>query len=211
VSYRVEIAAAADEWTLGQQGKELLDLVSTGVHRGNDDPLAVEFDVEAGAEWDELLAQAEFVLRGGEENEGDAAGYETGERLASVDEGARERRIYRGRTVAMLRRYMRYSMETGRLPSILGREFFRAKVTSYTVVTFEDRVIFVHDMEKCLAKLDEFSQQLIARHIMQEHDQAATGRLLGCTERTVRTWVPIALDLLGEILLEVGLLEQRRT
>ena len=54
-------------------------------------------------------------------------------------EQERERRIYRGRTVAMLRRYMRYSMETGRLPSLLGREFFRAKVTSYTVVTFEDQ------------------------------------------------------------------------
>src|SRR5689334_1903147 len=39
----------------------------------------------------------------------------------------RARRIYRGRTVAMLRRYMRYSIETGRLPSLLGREFFRAK------------------------------------------------------------------------------------
>ena len=77
----------------------------------------------------------------------------------------------------MLRRYMRYSIETGRLPSMLGREFFRAKVTSYTVVTFEDRVIFVHDMEKCLERLDEFSRQLIARHILQEHDQAATGRL----------------------------------
>lgn len=119
----------------------------------------------------------------------------------------RARRIYRGRTVAMLRRYMRYSMETGRLPSLLGREFFRAKVTSYTVVTFEDRVIFVHDMERCLEKLDEFSRQLIARHILQEHDQAATGRLLNCTERTVRTWVPIALDLLSEILVDVGLLE----
>lgn len=46
-----------------------------------------------------------------------------------------ERRIYRSRTVAMLRHYMRYSIETGRLPSLLGREFFRAKVTSYTVVT----------------------------------------------------------------------------
>ena len=33
---------------------------------------------------------------------------------------------------------------------VLGREFFRAKVTTYTVVTFEDRVIFVHDMETCL-------------------------------------------------------------
>ena len=119
----------------------------------------------------------------------------------------RERRIYREMTVGMLRRYMRYSIETGRLPSLLGREFFRSKVTSYTMVTFEDRVIFVHDMERCLEKLDEFSRQIIARHILQEHDQAATGRLLNCTERTVRTYVPIALDLLTEILIDVGLLE----
>ena len=105
-------------------------------------------------------------------------------------------------------RYMRYSIETGRLPSLLGREFFRAKVTSYTVVTFEDRVIFVHDMETCLNKLDEFSRQIIARHILQEHDQAATARLLQCAERTVRNYVPIALDLLSGILLDVGLLER---
>lgn len=108
----------------------------------------------------------------------------------------------------MLRRYMRYSIETGRLPSLLGREFFRAKVTSYTVVTFEDRVIFVHDMEMCLKKLDEFSRQLIARHILQEHDQVETGKLLHCTDRTVRTYVPIALDLLIEVLLETGLMER---
>jgi hypothetical protein len=120
----------------------------------------------------------------------------------------RTRRIYRRRTVTMLQRYMRYSIETGRLPSLLGREFFRTQVTSYTVVTFEDRVIFVHDMERCLDRLDEFSRQLIARHILQEHDQAETGRLLNCTERTIRTYVPIALDLLSEILLEVGLLER---
>src|SRR6266498_911046 len=55
------------------------------------------------------------------------------------EEEERERRIYRARTVAMLRRYMRYSIETGRMPSLLGGEFFRAKVTAYTVVTFEDR------------------------------------------------------------------------
>jgi DNA-directed RNA polymerase specialized sigma24 family protein len=123
-------------------------------------------------------------------------------------EEERERRIYRARTVTMLRRYMRYSIETGRLPSLLGREFFRAKVTSYIVVTFEDRVIFVHDMETCLNRLDEFSRQIIARHILQEHDQEATARLLHCTDRTVRTYVPIALDLMTEILLDVGLLER---
>jgi hypothetical protein len=108
----------------------------------------------------------------------------------------------------MLRRYMRYSIETGRLPSLLGREFFRAKVTAYTVVTFEDRVIFVHDMEKCLEKLDEFSRQLIARHILQEHDRWATARLLKCNEKTIRRLTPLAVDTLTEILVDVGLLER---
>jgi DNA-directed RNA polymerase specialized sigma24 family protein len=123
-------------------------------------------------------------------------------------EDERHRRVYRGRTVGMLRRYMKYSIETGRLPSLLGREFFRAKVTSYQVVTFEERVIFVHDMEMCLDRLDEFSRQLIARHILQEHDQAATARLLQCTERTVRRLTPVVLDQLAEILLARGLLER---
>jgi len=108
----------------------------------------------------------------------------------------------------MLRRYMKYSIETGRLPSLLGREFFRAKVTSYTVVTFEDRVIFVHDMERCLDRLDEFSRQLIARHILQEHDRWATAKLLHCNEKTVRRYTPVVLDMLVEILLEVGLMER---
>ena len=108
----------------------------------------------------------------------------------------------------ILRRYMRYSIETGRLPSLLGREFFRAPVTPYNMVTFENRVIFVHDMETSLNKLDEFSREIIARHILQEHDQEATARLLGCGKRTVQRYVPMALDLLSEILLDVGLLER---
>jgi DNA-directed RNA polymerase specialized sigma24 family protein len=153
---------------------------------------------------------------GGNQNPG-IPGLDEIENPSSVEEVAiseesweeeRERRIYRARTVTMLRRYMRYSIETGRLPSLLGREFFRTRVTSYTLVTFEDRVIFVHDMETSLNKLDEFSRQIIARHILQEHDQAATARLLGCAERTVRSYVPIALDLMSEILLDVGLLER---
>jgi len=37
---------------------------------------------------------------------------------------------YRGRTMALLRRYFRMSLDIGRLPSVLGREFFRARVTS---------------------------------------------------------------------------------
>ena len=76
------------------------------------------------------------------------------------------------------------------------------------MVTFEDRVIFVHDMEKCLDRLDEFSRQLIARHILQEHDRWATAKLLHCNEKTVRRYTPLVLDLLSEILIEVGLMER---
>jgi hypothetical protein len=120
----------------------------------------------------------------------------------------RQRRIYRSKTVSMLRRYLRYSVETGRIPSVLGAEFFRAKASANTLRSFEDRVIFVHDMETCLERLDEFSQQLIARNVLQEHDQAATGRLLNCHEKTVRLTVPVVLDRLAEILLEVGLMRR---
>lgn len=161
----------------------------------------------------ESEAEAEVVASPDGDEESTPAGEipvadatQPGEMLDPEEE--RRRRIYRGRTVAMLRRYLKYSIETGRLPSLLGKEFFRAKVTAYTVVTFEDRVIFVHDMESCLERLDEFSRELIARHILQEHDQAATARLLGCTERTVRRLTPLALDQMCEILLDVGMMER---
>ena len=119
----------------------------------------------------------------------------------------RRQRIYRNRTVAMLRRYMRYSIETGRLPSLVGREFFRSNVTKYQVTTFEDRVIFVHDMETCVHRLGEFSQQVLARVVLQEYGQEEAARLLGCTRMTVHRVLMEALDELSEILVGVGLLD----
>lgn len=122
-----------------------------------------------------------------------------------------EKRVYRNRTVAMLRRYLRYSLETGKLPSLLGSEFFRMRTSASVGVTLEDRVIFVHDMENCLELLDEFSQLLIARNILQEHDCENSARLLHCNEKTVRRLVPMALDRLAELLLERGLMETLAT
>ena len=113
---------------------------------------------------------------------------------------------YRGRTVGLLRRYLRFSMESGRLPSILGREFFRAKVTSYTATTFEDRVIFVRDVERSLDRLEYWDQQLIARIILQEHSQEQAAHILHCGLRTVERRLPQVLDLLSEDFLSVGLL-----
>jgi DNA-directed RNA polymerase specialized sigma24 family protein len=101
---------------------------------------------------------------------------------------------------------MRLSLETGRLPSVLGREFFRAKVTSYTSVTFEDRVIFVHDVEGCLERLESFDQEIIARVVLQEHDHERAARLIHCTRKTIERRLPELLDELSEEFLKVRLL-----
>jgi DNA-directed RNA polymerase specialized sigma24 family protein len=99
--------------------------------------------------------------------------------------GAPELHLYRDRTRALLRRYFRMSIELGRLPSLVGREFFRSRVTSYRMHTFEDAVIFVHDTETCLQRLDAFSQQLIARVVFQDYTFEETAALVGCGRRTV--------------------------
>ena len=109
--------------------------------------------------------------------------------------------LYRDRTVGLLRRYMRLSIEVGRLPSLLGREFFRSRVTSYGASTFEDSVIFVHDVERSLEELNEFEKKLIAKIVLQQYSKEEAGRLLGCGYRTVEHLFPEALDRISEILL----------
>jgi hypothetical protein len=109
--------------------------------------------------------------------------------------------LYRDRTVALLRRYMRLSIEVGRMPSLLGREFFRSRVTSYGASTFEDSVIFVHDMERSLEELNEFEGKLIGKIVLQQYSKEEAGRLLGCGYRTVERLFPDALDRVSEILL----------
>ncbi|MFB3915152.1 MAG: hypothetical protein ACE14M_00360 [Terriglobales bacterium] len=116
--------------------------------------------------------------------------------------------IYRPHTIALLRRFFRLSMEVGRLPSLLGREFFRARVSSYKVQSFEDAVIFVHDVEQCLDQLDPLSKALLARVVLQEYTEEETARLLHCTRRHVVRLYPEALDRLTEIFLRVRLLRR---
>jgi|SRR6202050_3013686 len=129
------------------------------------------------------------------------------QRQQEMDREADLRR-YRGRTVKLLRRYLRMAIEAGRLPSVLGSTFFRSGVTSYSGVTFEDRVIFVRDMEICLERLDEFSREVVKQSVLQEHSLPDAARILHCDEKTVRRQIPIALDDCSEILLEMGLLER---
>src|ERR1700722_14087118 len=114
--------------------------------------------------------------------------------------------LYRDRTVALLRRYLRLSIEVGRTPSLLGREFFRSRITSYGASTFEDSVIFVHDVERSLEELKEFEKKLIAKMVLQQFSMEEAGRLLGCGCRTIERLFPEALDRVSEIFLERGIL-----
>ncbi len=115
---------------------------------------------------------------------------------------------YRVRTRALLKRYARASVEVGRVPSLLGREFFRSRVTSYSMGSFEDVVIFVADMERMLDKLDTMEKKLIAMYILEEYTIVEISRLLHCSDRTVERLLHEATDTLSLILLNSGLLER---
>ncbi|HET9087309.1 MAG TPA: hypothetical protein VFN53_07295 [Acidobacteriaceae bacterium] len=115
--------------------------------------------------------------------------------------------FYRKYTEAMLRRYMRLSLRVGRMPALLGHDAFRGKMSTYRVTSFEDSVIFVYDIEKCLTKLGAFSQQLIRRIALQEYTQGEAAGLLGVSLRTVVRRYGEAIDTLTQIFLDNRLLD----
>ena len=128
--------------------------------------------------------------------------------LRAVEESGENRDLwlYRDRSIAILKRYVRLSVEIGRLPSLLGRDFFRGRVTTYTVSTFEDTVIFVYDVEHSLEKLNKFEQTMVAKIVLEEYSQRETAKILNCPLRAVEREFPGALDHLSEILLAGGIL-----
>ena len=66
--------------------------------------------------------------------------------------------FYRKYTEGTLRRFMYRSMEIGKVPSLLGDFSFRAKSSNRRGYTFEDSVIFVHDIERCLKLREELDE-----------------------------------------------------
>jgi len=114
--------------------------------------------------------------------------------------------FYRKHTESLLRRYLYASMQVGRAPSVLSDPIARGWVSSRPIRTFEDAVIFVLDIEKCLAELNSFDRQLISRVILQEYTQAEAAVLLGMSVRAISYKFPQALDRLTEKLLDADLL-----
>ena len=114
--------------------------------------------------------------------------------------------FYRKHTESMLRRYLYASMQVGRAPSILGDPVSRGWASSRPIRTFEDAVIFVLDLERCLDKLGSLDRQLLSRIVLQEYTQAEAATLIGMSVRAISYKFPQALDRLTEKLLASGLL-----
>jgi hypothetical protein len=114
--------------------------------------------------------------------------------------------FYRKHTESLLRQYMQKSLELGKTPSILGNCMFRGKVSSRQLHNFEDTVIFVFDIEKCLKSLDKFSQEVVARVALQEYSQGETAALTGHPLRSIVRMYAEAIDRLTEMFLEYELL-----
>jgi hypothetical protein len=114
--------------------------------------------------------------------------------------------FYRRHTESLLRRYLYASMQVGRAPSILRDPVARGWASSRPIRTFEDAIIFVLDVEKCLSLLGSLDRELLSRIVLQEYTQVEAAPLLGMSVRAISYKFPLALDRLTEKLLKANLL-----
>jgi AraC-like DNA-binding protein len=119
--------------------------------------------------------------------------------------------FYRKYTEGILRRYMYRSMEIGRVPSLLGNFSFRGKSSNRKAYTFEDSVIFVHDVERCLTRLNRLERELVGRIALQEYTLAETAELTGMSVRTVVRRYSETLDRLTQVFLRLKLMQISRS
>jgi len=115
--------------------------------------------------------------------------------------------FYRKHTIALLRRYLAISMELGRTPCVLGTIVFRGRVSSYRIRSFEDLVIFIFDVEKCLKRLDAQSQAAVAHIALEDYTYEETAAITGNSRASTARIYGAALDRLTQWFLECGLLK----
>ncbi len=117
---------------------------------------------------------------------------------------------YRGQTLAIVRHFFEISSQVGRLPSLLGREFFRARVSHHAIPSFEDQAVFVRDVELCFARLSEAHAEMITLVGLYSFSRDEVAEMLRCSKSWVSNRVAEALDALSEIFLQARLLREDR-
>lgn len=114
--------------------------------------------------------------------------------------------FYRRHTEKTLRRYLYASILVGRAPTILKEPLSRGWASSRPVKTFEDAVIFLLDIERCLDQLNSLDKQVLCKVVVQDYTQAEAASLLGMSSRSMSERYPQAIDRLTRILLDADLL-----
>ncbi len=76
---------------------------------------------------------------------------------AGCEEDFPEYSVFRRHTRALLRHYFARTTQKGRMPSIWTNSMSRSRISHYKTATLEDDTIFVHDLERCLAR--EFAEE----------------------------------------------------
>jgi hypothetical protein len=116
-------------------------------------------------------------------------------RLAVVDGRSQSRKA----ALRVLYRYFQTSMLVGRAPCFLSNHVFRGRVSSHRLPSFEDAVIFLFDVEKCLKQLDRFSQVVVTHIALEDYTPPEAARLTGESERTIHRVYGAALERLAEL------------
>jgi RNA polymerase sigma factor (sigma-70 family) len=115
---------------------------------------------------------------------------------------------FRGQTFALVRHFFELSCQVGRLPSLLGRELFRSRVSHHAIPSFEEQVIFARDVELCLAKLTEDQGEIITLVGLYDFSHDEVAEMLRCSRAKITQRFTQAIDSLSEILLHAGLLSE---
>jgi hypothetical protein len=115
--------------------------------------------------------------------------------------------FYRKHTLALLQRYLQLSMELGRAPCVLGKIVLRGHVSSYRLRTFEDGLIFLLDVEKCIQRLDKVSREIIVHIALEDYSVIQAVVLTGHSQRSVTRIYGDAMDRLTRLFMRFGLLE----
>ncbi len=117
---------------------------------------------------------------------------------------------YRGQALAIVRHFFEMSCQLGRLPSILGREFFRAKVSHHAIPSFEDQALFSHDIERSLMKLDEDEMRVLTLVGLYDLNLDEAAEILHWSAGYISQRFSEALARLTQIFLDSGLLRRDR-
>ncbi len=118
--------------------------------------------------------------------------------------------FYRSQALGIVRHFFEIASQIGRLPSIMGREFFRAKVSHHAIPSFEEQAVFVLDVEAALARLNERDGELVALVGLFHYSMDDVAAMLGRSRSYVAQHFADSVDQLATIFLETGLLKEDR-